>query len=112
MEHPQTDVQTEVVNRTLGNLLRDICGDKLRAWDQALRQAEFVYTSTVHNSTGMSPFAIVYKKVHRHLLELAKLPIGEKFSSAASAMTEQILDVQEEIRLKLEKSNVKYKATS
>ena len=60
----------------------------------------------------MSPFAIVYRRVPHHLLDLAKLPIGEKFRSATSAMAEQILDVQEEVRLKLEKSNVKYKATA
>ena len=60
----------------------------------------------------MSPFVIVYKKVPHHLLDLAKLPVREKFSSACSAMAEQVLNVQESIRLKLEKSNSKYKATS
>ena len=57
----------------------------------------------------MSPFAIVYKKIPHHLLDLAKLLIGEKFSSAASTMTEQVIDIQEEVRLKLEKFNAKYK---
>ena len=58
----------------------------------------------------MSPFSIIYRKVHHHLLDLAKLSIREKFSSASSVMAEQILDVQEEFQLKLEKFNARYKA--
>ena len=45
----------------------------------------------------MSPFAIVYRKVPHRPLDLAKLPIGEKFGNAVSAMAEQVLDVQEEV---------------
>jgi len=57
----------------------------------------------------MSHFSIIYRKIPHHLLELIKLPIGKRFSSAASAMAEQVLDVQESVQSKLEKSNAKYK---
>ena len=58
---------------------------------------------------GMSLFVIVHRKVPHHLLDLGKLPIGEKFSSAGFVMAEQIIYVQEEVQLKLEKSNEKNK---
>ena len=86
--HPQTDRLTKVVKCTLGNLLRSICENKPRAWDRVLPQAEFADNST--SSMGMKPFVIIYRKVPHHLLDLAKLPIREKFSSAASAMAKLV----------------------
>jgi hypothetical protein len=54
--HPQTDGQTEVVNRSLGNLLRCLVNDHNRNWDLILPTAQFAYNSSINRSIGMSPF--------------------------------------------------------
>ncbi|PKI33592.1 hypothetical protein CRG98_046019 [Punica granatum] len=56
--HPQTDGQTEVVNRSLGNLLRGLVGEHVKSWDQKLSPAEFAHNHAVNRSTGFSPFQV------------------------------------------------------
>jgi hypothetical protein len=58
--HPQTDGQTEVVNQSLGNLLRSLSGKNPSHWDLVLAQAKFAYNNSVNRSTGKSLFQIVY----------------------------------------------------
>jgi len=54
--HPHNNGQTEVVNRSLGNLLRRLVGENSRQWDCVLAQAEFSYNDSPNRSTGCSPF--------------------------------------------------------
>ena len=72
--HPQTDGKIEVVNRSLGNLLRCLAGEHVKSWDQKLCQAKFAHNDVVNRSTGFSPFTVVYSIVPRGLLDLISLP--------------------------------------
>jgi hypothetical protein len=68
--HPQTDGQTEVVNRSLEDLLRSLVTEHHNSWDNVLPQAEFAYNDSVNRSTGKIPFEIVYGRQPRGVFEL------------------------------------------
>jgi hypothetical protein len=71
--HPQTDGQTEVVNISLGYLLRSLVTENHSQWVQILAQAEFAYNDSVNRSTGKIPFQIVYGMNPRGVSELRDL---------------------------------------
>jgi hypothetical protein len=54
--HPQTDGNTEVVNKSFGNLLRSLVTEHHSQWDQILPQTEFAYNDSPNRSTGKIPF--------------------------------------------------------
>jgi hypothetical protein len=58
--HPQTDGQTERSNRTLEDILRHYVSKQQDDWDEHLTAAEIAVNSSVHASTGLTPFYINY----------------------------------------------------
>lgn len=60
--HPQSDGQTEVVNKALQQYLRCFVHNKPSKWGQYLHWAEWHYNTSVHTTTGFSPFQVVYGK--------------------------------------------------
>ncbi|KAF1323241.1 Pol protein, partial [Globisporangium splendens] len=55
-DHPETDGQTERVNRVVEDILRSIAVDHPRDWSRWLPYAEFAINSSEHASTAVTPF--------------------------------------------------------
>ncbi|GKB89030.1 RNA-directed DNA polymerase, partial [Tanacetum coccineum] len=75
--HPQSDGQTKVVNRSLGNLLGILIGDNAKQWDLILPQAEFAYNRSVNRTTGKIPFEDVYGRNSITPMDLVPVPKGD-----------------------------------
>jgi hypothetical protein len=58
--HPETDGQTEVVNKSIEDFLRHFGAENQNDWDKLLVFAEFAYNNSKHESTGFSPFRLNY----------------------------------------------------
>jgi hypothetical protein len=103
--HPQTDGQTEVVNRTLTQLLRAFVKDNLKSWEDILPYVEFAYNRSVHSSTGYSPFEIVYGFNPLTPLDLVPLPITEIASLNGKRKAEMVKKIHEHAKQQIEKKN-------
>ena len=57
---PQSDGQTERMNRTLADMLRNYVTESPTTWDTYLSAAEFAMNNAVNRSTGRSPFFLNY----------------------------------------------------
>ena len=70
-----------MVNRSLGNLLRCLVGDKPKGWDMILPQVEFSYNNSVNKYIGRSQFQIMYGSGPRTAPKLRKMEQGERTSA-------------------------------
>nr|GEX42911.1 reverse transcriptase [Tanacetum cinerariifolium] len=94
-QRAKDSVMTEVVNRSLGNLLHSLIRDNAKQWDLILPQAEFAYNRSVNRTTGKSPFEVVYGWNPITALNLVPIPEiirhNEQYKEHADKCRKQVL---------------------
>ena len=83
--HPETNGQTERMNRIVEQLLRHYVNEEQTDWDELLPMVEFAINSAKHDSTGFTPF---YLNHGRELPTPASMTVGQ--NDAISSEPEQL----------------------
>ena len=58
--HPETDGQSEVLNKTLEMYLRCLCYDSSKDWLKKLPWAQYWYNNSLHSAIKMTPYKALY----------------------------------------------------
>jgi len=68
--HPQSDGLVERQNRALQEILSTFVVEHQNDWDEMLDQAVFAYNTSVHESTKVSPYEMVFGRPARMPIEV------------------------------------------
>jgi hypothetical protein len=89
--HPRTNGQTGVVKRMLSTMLRVALKKNIMMWEDCLPHVEFAYNRSMHSTTKMCPFKIVYGLLSRVPIDLMSLPSSEILNFDAKQHPELML---------------------
>jgi len=100
--HPQSDGQTERMNRTLEQVLRHFVNIHHNDWDDFLPLAEFAMNNSTSATTTYTPFYLNSGQTpHTPLTLVAPLPPDHELTPAAEALHERWRDALEHAQVSM-----------
>ena len=99
--HPQTDGQTEIVNKWVEGYLRNYIAGQQRAWVKWLHLGEYCYNTSFHMSIQMSPFMALYGYDAPNFLDLL---FGDSRVPKAKDMLQECQDIMRSLKENLQKA--------
>ena len=112
--HPQTDGQTERVNRVMEESIRSYVAASQEDWDRCLPNLQFAYNTARHTSTGETPFYLTYG---RHPIVLSRLlgdalPTTDRRVPATDEFIEELRSTLARAKAELQKSHDRQRRTA
>jgi hypothetical protein len=115
--HPQTDGQTEVVNRMIVHILRMYNSKHPRTWDESLPYVQHSYNWALHSSTSHNPFQVGLGFQPLCPIDVAMPFAATQADSAhvqseadkANNFIERIQHIRQQVHDILDRANAKYK---
>ena len=86
--HPQCDGQSEKSVQQIKKMIRAYCDENQDNWDLGVTQLCFAYNSSVHETTGLTPFEVMFGRdpiipidlIYPNRIELTRQPILENIT--------------------------------
>jgi hypothetical protein len=83
--HPESDGQTENANKTLEIMLRSVIDFTQVDWDEHLAAAELAFNNSKHETTGFTPFYMMYGREARMPIDVALAPLTKAADNPTAA---------------------------
>lgn len=93
--HPQTDGLVERFNGTLAQTLSMYVSTDQKNWDHHLPQALFAYRVSPSNTTGESPFYMLYGREPRLPMDVSLLPPAKVSASTEEHLARIVQNIEE-----------------
>ncbi|XP_038074478.1 uncharacterized protein LOC119742537 [Patiria miniata] len=97
--HPSCNGLVERFNGVMKQMLKRLCAEKPRDWDRYLAPLLFAYRDTPHETTGFSPFELLYGRTVRGPMSILKeLWTGNSVENEETRTTYQyVVDLRERL---------------
>ena len=107
--HPETDGQTEVLNRCLEIYLRCFCSKQPNQWHRWLSWAEFCYNTSFQSVIGKTPFEAIYGRPPPTLKQFI---LGENKVPAVEDALRLRDEIMRQLKCNLDRAQHRMKATT
>ena len=107
VHHPQTDGQTEVMNREVQQYLQLFCAKEQESWSDWIGLAQFAINNRQHSATKFSPFQLTRTYTLRMGVEhrVSKAPAAAEFTNCLSQAYDNLVKAHSRILTQTNRSH-------